>query len=104
MDIKNKEIEINILEALSPFGLDIKMHEVMNDQMVANSAFLLNRNKQEEFEEAINKLDEDYNDILNFKLVGPLPCYSFYTLEVKDLNPDPSCLHLRRICHIYRFR
>ena len=87
LDEKNKLIELKILDDLSSCSLDIKMHDVMNDQMVTNSAFLINRNKQEKFEQIIDKLDEEYKDLLNFKLVGPLPCYSFYTLEVKELNP-----------------
>ena len=33
-------------------------------------------------------LDEEYKGMLNFKMVGPLPCYSFYTIEVKALNPE----------------
>jgi hypothetical protein len=88
LEVKNKDIEIKILDGLSPFGLDIKMHSVMNDEMIVNAAFLINRTKQEKFEQAIDRLDAEYEGALNFKLVGPLPCYSFYTLEVKDLNPD----------------
>ncbi len=88
LDEKNKAIELNILDSLSAFGRDIKMHEVMNDQMITNSAFLINRNRKEKFEQAIDKLDEEYKGALNFKLVGPLPCYSFYTLEVKALDPE----------------
>ena len=60
----------------------------MNDQMVTNSAFLINRNKKEKFEQVIDRLDEEYKGLLNFKLVGPLPCYSFYTIEVKELNRE----------------
>jgi hypothetical protein len=85
---RNSKVELTILEALSSISIDIKTHEVMNDEMITNSAFLINRNKKELFEEAIDKLDEKYNGLLNFKLVGPLPCYSFFTLEVKDLNAD----------------
>lgn len=83
----NKQVEFRILDALSPFSEDIKLHEVMNDQMVTNSAFLINRNHREKFEQAINQLDEEFEGMLNFKLVGPLPCYSFYTIEVEELNP-----------------
>ena len=57
---KNKSVELKILDALSPFGIDIRMHEVMNDQMITNSAFLINRNKQDKFEQAINELDEGF--------------------------------------------
>jgi Gas vesicle synthesis protein GvpL/GvpF/DnaJ domain len=88
LDEKNKLVELKILDALSALSVDIKMHEVMNDQMITNSAFLLNRSKKEKFEDAIDKLDEEFKGALNFKLVGPLPCYSFYTLEVKELNPE----------------
>ena len=88
IDEKNKTIELEILDELSPFGLDIKIHKAMNDEMVTNSAFLINRNKHEKFENVIDQLDEKYNGTLNFKLVGPLPCYSFYTLEVDALNPE----------------
>ncbi len=84
---KNKSVELKILDCFSSISQDIKMHEVMNDQMVTNSAILLKRNHIEEFEKIIEKLDEDFNGTLNFKIVGPLPCYSFFTLEVKELNP-----------------
>ncbi len=83
---KNTKVELDILNALSGFCTDIKMHEVMNDQMITNSAYLLKRNKKEKFEEALDRLDEVYKGMLNFKMVGPLPCYSFYTIEVKELN------------------
>ncbi|MEI7524205.1 MAG: GvpL/GvpF family gas vesicle protein [Mariniphaga sp.] len=85
---KNLKVELKILESLSAFSIDIKTHEVMNDQMITNSAFLINRSKKENFERVIDQLDEAFNGLLNFKLVGPLPCYSFYTIEMKELNPD----------------
>ncbi|MCK9220332.1 MAG: GvpL/GvpF family gas vesicle protein [Bacteroidales bacterium] len=88
LDKKSKKIELEILASLSSLGIDIKMHEVMNGEMIINAAFLISRTKKEKFEQAIDQLDKKYNSTLNFKLVGPLPCYSFYTLEVKELNPE----------------
>jgi hypothetical protein len=85
---KNTSVELEILNALSAFCIDIKMHEVMNDQMITNAAYLIKRNKKEKFEEVLDRLDEEYKGMLNFKMVGPLPCYSFYTIEVKELNPE----------------
>jgi len=83
---KNTKVELNLLDSLSSTCLDIKTHEVMNDEMVTNSAFLINKNKNIIFEQVVNQLDEEFNGLLNFKLVGPLPCYSFYTIEVIELN------------------
>ncbi|MEI7501227.1 MAG: GvpL/GvpF family gas vesicle protein [Bacteroidota bacterium] len=88
LDEKNKAIELKILDAFTTISLDIKIHEVMNDQMVTNSAILIKRNNVGEFEHSIEKLDEEYNGALNFKIVGPLPCYSFFTLEIKELNHE----------------
>jgi len=88
LDEKNKLVELRILEAFSSLSMDIKIHEVMNDQMITNSAILIKRNQAGHFEKAIEKLDEEFDGILNFKIVGPLPCYSFYTLEVSNLNAD----------------
>ena len=89
---KNKTVELKILDALSSFCLDVKIHEVMNDQMVTNSAFLINRNKKEKFEQAIDQLDEEFKGLLNFKLVGPLPCYSFSTIETKEIDLEHVAL------------
>lgn len=88
LDEKNKKIELNILDSLSSMCSDIKTHEVMNDQMITNSAFLIDRKKKDKFEQLIEILDELYSGMLNFKLVGPLPCYSFYTIEVKELSAE----------------
>lgn len=84
---KNKSVELKILEGLSPIVTDVKVHEVMNDQMVTNSAILLKRNLTDQFDQVIGQLDAVFNGALNFKIVGPLPCYSFFTLEVKELIP-----------------
>ena len=85
---KNTNAELRILDLLSQSCIDIKTNEVMNDEMITNSAFLIDRNKADEFEQAIDQLDEEFNGRLKFKLIGPLPCYSFYTIEVKELNTE----------------
>jgi hypothetical protein len=77
-----------ITELLSPLSKEMKAHEVMNDQMVLNTAFLIKGKMQEEFENIINAIDEEFKGELNFKIVGPLPCYSFYTIELKEFEYD----------------
>jgi len=88
LDGKKAEYSELIEETLKQYCLSTKKHEVMNDQMVSNTAFLLNKNQQESFENALDQLDETLKGKINFKLVGPLPYYSFYTIEVKDLHFD----------------
>ncbi len=88
LEKKKVEIEKHILDSLSAFFVDYKKHEVMNDTMITNTAFLLKRKDEVQFESVINQLNEKWEDKVNFKLVGPLPCYSFYTLELNKIKPE----------------
>ena len=85
---KNKQIELKILNVLTSFSTNLKLHEVLNDQIISNAAFLIKRNLKDKFIQMIGQFNEEYCGILNFKLTGPLPCYSFYTIEVKELSPE----------------
>ncbi len=88
IDEKNNKVNLDVANSLQPFCLDIKKHETMNDEMPLNSAFLVHKENINSFMETIDNLDSKYSDQLNFKIVGPLPCYSFYTLECKTLNKE----------------
>jgi hypothetical protein len=86
LDGLQSEYETKITETFAPFYKSTKQHELMNDQMVSNTAFLIHQSKLVLFEKALDELDESLNDKLNFKFVSPLPCYSFYTMELKSLS------------------
>jgi len=86
IDKKARDALEQIVKQMEPWCVELKRHEVMNDQMVANIAFLISKGKIVFFEEALDQLDREFKGALNFKYVGPLPCYSFYTLEVIELN------------------
>lgn len=65
-----------------------KKHVLMADQMVLNCAFLLDRDRENEFDQALGELNEKYKERINFRCVGPLPLYSFFTFEVKKVDFD----------------
>ena len=56
--------------------------------MVANTAFLINKAKHKDFEAKVEGLNTEFNEKLNFRCVGPLPPYSFYTLEIKTVKNE----------------
>lgn len=85
IDQQRDELAKKIFNSLEPICQSMKQHELQNDQMVSNTAFMVNKHQQELIEQALNDLDIELNGKLNFKLVGPLPCYSFYTLEVNQV-------------------
>ena len=81
---KKKEILANQIQtALCEIAQNLKAHDLMDDKMVLNTAFLIDKNRQEEFERQVEQVNDKFEDKLNFRCVGPLPPYSFYTLEVK---------------------
>lgn len=88
LDEKRHELQTEMVDILEKrtkiYGS--KKHEHMNDTMILNCAFLLDKNRESEFDQALHGLNERYNGRINFRCVGPLPPYSFSTYEVKEVN------------------
>jgi hypothetical protein len=81
---KGKEVFAGQIQtALGEIAQNFKVHDLMDDKMVLNTAFLISQTRQGEFEHKIDELNDKFGEKLNFRCVGPLPPYSFYTLEVK---------------------
>ncbi len=85
---KRNKYALEIQTCLSGISELIKVHDLMDDNMVMNSAFLINWDKQISFETTIEELNTRFEDKLNFRCVGPLPPYSFYTLEIKKMQSE----------------
>ncbi len=77
-----------IHNALKKNCVSSNIHDVMDNKMIINTAFLVSNNQKNDFENQIDELNEKYDDQFNFRCVGPLPAYSFYTLEVKKMEFD----------------
>ncbi|MEJ2704043.1 MAG: GvpL/GvpF family gas vesicle protein, partial [Sedimentisphaerales bacterium] len=71
-----------IQTVLNEVSQDFRTHDLMDDTMVLNTAFLLGRDRQADFERRVEQIDKEFEGKLNFRWVGPLPPYSFYTLEI----------------------
>lgn len=86
LDRKREKCAQEIQHALKTVGEDFRAHELMDDRMVTNFAFLINKHKQRDFDSCVKELNTGFNEKLNFRCVGPLPPYSFYTLEIKKMD------------------
>jgi len=86
LDKKRERYADEIQNVLKAISQNFKIHELMDDNMVMNTAFLIDKDKQKNFEEKIEELNNRFNERLNFRCVGPLPPYSFYTLEIKKMQ------------------
>ncbi|MBU2572792.1 MAG: GvpL/GvpF family gas vesicle protein [Elusimicrobia bacterium] len=86
LDNKREQYAGEILRGLKSVSLAAKTHELMGDTMVLNTAFLLNKAGRADFEKEVERLNTNFGEKLNFRCVGPLPLYSFYTLETRKLK------------------
>lgn len=77
---------VDILDSIRGFYEDIKAHPLMDDTMIANFALLIRKNKLRDLERKIDELNLFFSERLNFRVIGPLPPYSFYTIEIKKLQ------------------
>ncbi|MFQ5878825.1 MAG: GvpL/GvpF family gas vesicle protein [Dehalococcoidia bacterium] len=75
-----------VLGALAGCALDLQKNSLMNDEMVMNVAFLFDKRQQEAFDRRLDELDEKLGGRLNFRRIGPLPPYSFSTVEVRPMT------------------
>ncbi|MCJ7789208.1 MAG: GvpL/GvpF family gas vesicle protein, partial [Candidatus Atribacteria bacterium] len=83
LDKKREKYAEQIQSALNKIAQGFKAHDLMDDKMVLNTAFLIDQSRQKNFEQEVEGLNNKFEEKLNFRCVGPLPPYSFYTLEVK---------------------
>ena len=84
---KKKEVEqAHIIDFLRKATCDFQKHQVMDDKMILNCAFLLEKNKEPNFDTMLKDLDKEYEQKVDFKCVGPLPPYSFATCQLKRIE------------------
>ena len=72
-----------IIGALAEVSEDFRLHDTLDATMIVNTAFLIQKANQEALDRRLDEIDRKYDGRLNFRQVGPLPPYSFSTVEVK---------------------
>jgi gas vesicle protein GvpL/GvpF len=55
----------------------------IGDKMIMNAAFLIQKDRESEFDEAVNRIAQKFGDRLNFKYTGPWPPYNFVNIRLK---------------------
>ncbi|MBU4361209.1 GvpL/GvpF family gas vesicle protein [bacterium] len=86
LDEKREKYALQIQTFLKRYCTAFKVHELMDDRMVINAACLINIGEQKDFDRKIEEINTKFAEKLNFRCVGPLPPYSFYTLEIKKMQ------------------
>jgi hypothetical protein len=65
------------VRALRPLAVADSPGEPLHEWMVLNTAFLVERERLEEFDAAVERVSRERAERMRFKLLGPLPAHSF---------------------------
>ncbi len=72
-----------IYNGLKKYAAASTTNELVTPRMILNAAFLVDRNREKEFDEQVNRLYMKYHKILDFKYTGPWPPYNFVKVLLK---------------------
>ena len=77
LDAKRAKEEAEILKTLKGAYCELSRNKIFGDSMIANSAFLVDNGRIEEFDNLVKNLDSTYNGRTRLKYVGPVPPCNF---------------------------
>jgi len=82
MDKRRSSYRERMINFLMSVAVDVQPNALVSDEMVMNVAFLVEKTNQEEFDSCVKQLDDLFHNQINFRIIGPLPPYTFATVEV----------------------
>ena len=81
---REKEIcKKDISNNLAPLAIETKINNNYGERMIINAAFLVEKDKESEFDQKVQELDAKYGDKVKFKYVGTLPPFNFVNLVIE---------------------
>jgi hypothetical protein len=94
LERRREEYRRKIVGDLMSLARDAEPNPLPSEELVVNLAFLVGRSQLQGFEAAVDRIGEELGDRLAFRYVGPLPPYSFATVEL--IYPDPQEIETAR--------
>jgi hypothetical protein len=83
LEWRRSELQNSLISSLREVVLDLIGNPLMDDSMVANVALLVNQECRGKLEERLVALDREFESQFIFRCIGPLPPYSFATVEIQ---------------------
>lgn len=73
----------DIHEALKPAAVASRSNKPIGERMILNAAFLVERDREKNFDDAVKEVSRKYESLLTFKYTGPWPPYNFVNIKLK---------------------
>ncbi|MCA0170427.1 GvpL/GvpF family gas vesicle protein [Bacillus sp. RAR_GA_16] len=78
-----KEIEQEIFVPLEETAEAAKVNDPLGEKMLLNASFLIDRDREEAFDQKVNDAHEKWKDKVDFNYTGPWPAYNFVNIHLK---------------------
>jgi len=82
LDRKREKEAKNLLARLAPLAEQVRENRIVVDKMVLNAAFLVDKDQEGAFDEAVAALQEELGERMVFKYTGPAPPFNFCEIVV----------------------
>jgi hypothetical protein len=95
LERRKRTITKRVHKGLYPLAVDFSLRRpegpvcvpgTGREEMIFDCSYLVERKKVALFDEAVNRVANEYEERLTFKYIGPLPPYSFTRLEITQGN------------------
>jgi hypothetical protein len=73
-----------ILQVLEPLSVDIAVKESASDLLILNASFLVERERESEFDDAVQEIAAPREGRMIFRYLGPLPPANFVSVMVEE--------------------
>lgn len=78
-----EEMKREIFQPLEETAEAAKANDPSSETMLLNAAFLIDRDKEEYFDQKVNEAHEKWKDKVDFHYSGPWPAYNFVNIRLK---------------------
>jgi len=82
LDAKRRREAAVVLAPLRRIAIQVQENGILLDRMMLNAAFLVESEREAEFDQAVTLLDQELGQRLALKYVGPVPPYNFVNITV----------------------
>jgi Gas vesicle synthesis protein GvpL/GvpF len=83
LDARRSADEHQIVDRLAEHALGVELGGAMHERMAVNASFLLERERTEEFDRALDQIASEQGGRIRFRYTGPLPPHSFVELSME---------------------
>ena len=78
----SQEVKQEVWEPLKALAVASKSNDPTSEKMLLNASFLVERDKEAEFDQKVNEAHDKWKDKVEFSYSGPWPAYNFVNIKL----------------------